>query len=154
MPGMTVCPARSITCAPCGGRTDDDGPTAAILSPWMTIVWFSAGAAPVPSTTRTFVRATTGASTLTKRRVFWERAGRACCCWAARGRAVSARSVVTTVRCIESLDSVVIPHERSECRDLVGEPLTNAGEKIPTGTARLQDGESPHRKDGMHPRLQ
>jgi hypothetical protein len=42
----------------------------------MTIVCPSRGGAPVPSTTRTFVSATTGASTLTKRRAFSESVGR------------------------------------------------------------------------------
>ena len=61
-PGITVWPARSITCAPAGAGVLAAGPTAAIL-PWSTMtVWSSRAAAPVPSITRTWVSATTGAS--------------------------------------------------------------------------------------------
>ena len=61
-PGITVWPARSMTCAPAGAGVLAAGPTAAIL-PWSTMtVWSSRGAAPVPSITRTWVSATTGAS--------------------------------------------------------------------------------------------
>ena len=63
IPGMTVCPARSITRAPSGARTDADGPTAAIRPSRMTIVWLRLGADPVPSITVTLVNATTGSAT-------------------------------------------------------------------------------------------
>ena len=101
MPGMTVWPASSITCAPAGTGVERAGPTAAIFPSLITIVWSSAGGAPVPSMTRTCVSATVGASTLTNRRVFWESVTRPCCCWAASGSAATTKRLAS-MRCMTS----------------------------------------------------
>ena len=50
--------------APAGTVTELAGPTAAIFSPRITIVCPSFTGVPVPSTTRTFVSATTGSLTV------------------------------------------------------------------------------------------
>src|SRR6266545_3591853 len=51
IPGITVWPERSITCAPARAGVLAAGPTAVIF-PWSTItVWSSRGTAPVPSIT-------------------------------------------------------------------------------------------------------
>jgi hypothetical protein len=74
---MTVEPVRSSTCAPVGIFTALAGPAASIRSPRTMIVWSSRAAAPVPSTTRACVSATTGALTETYR-VTLGASGRGC----------------------------------------------------------------------------
>src|ERR1051326_8897504 len=74
MPGMTVCPLKSIVLAPCGTVTLDVAPTAAIFPSRIRIVWLGLGAAPVPSMTVAFVSATTGSLTVTKSRVVFDNA--------------------------------------------------------------------------------
>src|SRR5687768_86912 len=100
---MTVCPARFIVRAPAGIATAPVRPTAVILAFAITTVWFSAGGAPVPSTTRTPVRATTGASTLTKVRVNCPRESAGC---AARGARGETRAINATGQRMRSLDWV------------------------------------------------
>src|ERR1051326_2600831 len=75
-PGITVWPLRSNICAPAGMVTLPVLPTALIRSPVMSIVWSSLAGVPVPSTSRTCVSATTGASTVTKGRAALLRFGR------------------------------------------------------------------------------
>ncbi len=82
-PGITDLPVRSSTCAPAGTFTDEAGPRAAMVPSRMTSVWSARACAPVPSMTRTWVRATTGVSTATYRRTLGERAG--CCAAAGEG---------------------------------------------------------------------
>src|SRR6266513_2455977 len=64
MPGITVEPLMSRTRAPAGTGTDAAGPTAAILPARSSTVWSVFGAAPVPSTSRTCVNATSDVSTV------------------------------------------------------------------------------------------
>src|SRR5580704_17277797 len=64
-PGITVLPCRSIVLAPAGTATLAAGPTCAIFPPWMMMVSFFTGAAPVPSITVALVSATTGSETVT-----------------------------------------------------------------------------------------
>ena len=51
---MMVLPAASIIVAPCGISTDEAGPTAAILSPTMTMVPSAISPAPSPVIVRIF----------------------------------------------------------------------------------------------------
>src|SRR5439155_1697701 len=64
-PGITVDPFKSIARAPAGTCTDAAGPTSAIRPSRITMVWSGLGAAPVPSTSSTWVSATTAVSTAT-----------------------------------------------------------------------------------------
>src|SRR5688500_352035 len=73
-PGITVLPVASMTRAPAGAGTRLDGPSAVMRRPVMTTVWSSATGAPVPSMTRTWVRAVTPESTAINWRIW------ACCC--------------------------------------------------------------------------
>src|SRR2546430_665832 len=78
IPGMTVWLGRSSTLAPAGTCAAEDPPTDWIRRSAMTIVWSLRTGPPEPSKTRTWVRATTGASTLTNSRTLGDRADAAC----------------------------------------------------------------------------
>jgi hypothetical protein len=77
MPGMTVCPVRSMTRAPVGRLTRSPAPTAAIRPSRSTTVTPRCAGRPVPSMSVTFVNATTGSAIVTNSRTWRLNSGRA-----------------------------------------------------------------------------
>src|ERR1051326_3544228 len=158
MPGITVCPERSMTLAPAGAFTSLAFPTAVIRPFSISTLWSSRAGRPVPSISLTWVRTITGASAATTSRT----AGlieSARCASAVEARRTSPNSVRLEDRGMgrkppsvcrkchhhagfEVLGDVAVRHPRAGVRDLeqnVGGPADGQQKGILPRQVRVAD---------------